>query len=296
MNHKLAPFLSALLTLACAESPANLAVIFQGEESITEGVAAGSARGQVADGWSLSFTKYIVAVGSVRVARGTDAPANENATVTVLDTKQVGATGFPLASFRSLLPGQWREVSFALRRATASATRHDSVAQADFDEMVQNGCAYLIEGQIRNPSGTSTPLAGTPRPAPSMGFHFCVNLNVVFGPCANPEGQQGVNVVAGATTTLAFTLHGDHMLFPGFPSEEGQIVRRAQWLANSDGSGDNMITRSELESVQAATLGLPLTGSPIPNLRTGWDYLRAQLATQGHMNGEGECERTVVEE
>jgi hypothetical protein len=71
-------------------------------------------------------------------------------------------------------------------------------------------------------------------------------------------------------------------------------VRLAQWLADSDLNLDGSVTPQELQAIPPSVLSeidarYQLGGSPITPLRSMWDYFRAQLETQGHMNGEGEC-------
>jgi hypothetical protein len=74
----------------------------------------------------------------------------------------------------------------------------------------------------------------------------------------------------------------------------GSDPRPAQWLADCDLNLDGTVTRAELEAIAPSDLGeidsrYQLGGSPITPLDTMWDYVVAQLKTQGHMNGEGEC-------
>jgi GNAT superfamily N-acetyltransferase len=77
----------------------------------------------------------------------------------------------------------------------------------------------------------------------------------VFGPCsAEGGGLAGAVVNEGGITTVAVTLHGDHMLFDRFPGGAEMVSRRAQWLADSDLDGDDRITQVELEAIDAAIL------------------------------------------
>jgi len=94
---------------------------------------------------------------------------------------------------------------------------------------------------------------------------------------------------------VAATIHGDHIFFNGFPeSGEGGVMRLAQWLADCDLNLDGEVTREELEMIAPADLPeidtrFQLGGSPITPLLEMWDYVTAQLKTQGHFQGEGEC-------
>jgi hypothetical protein len=128
-----------------------------------------------------------------------------------------------------------------------------------------------------------------------ISFDFGVSAETHFGPC-EIDGVPGVSIAAGSTQTVAATIHGDHLFFNGFPEgDEGGIVRLAQWLADSDLDLDGSVTREELESISPAELAeldpalYDLGGSPISPVEDMWTYVRAQLKTQGHMDGEGEC-------
>jgi hypothetical protein len=115
----------------------------------------------------------------------------------------------------------------------------------------------------------------------------------VFGPCSIDD-LPGVSVPEGSRNSVSITLHGDHPFFNGFPAaDEGGVERLAQWLADCDLDLDGTVTQDELEQVQIADLAAMderyhWEGSPI-TVETAWDYVRAQLKTQGHMDGEGEC-------
>src|SRR5690606_8081044 len=116
----------------------------------------------------------------------------------------------------------------------------------------------------------------------------------VFGPCEIDE-VPGFSVAADGTTVVSATLHGDHIFFNGFPEGgEGGTVRLAQWIADCDLDLDGEVTQAELEAIAPAALPeldgrYQLGGSPITPLESMWIYVSAQLKTQGHFQGEGEC-------
>jgi hypothetical protein len=177
--------------------------------------------------------------------------------------------------------------------------------------MQQNDWSYLIEGTITKADGRSCPptsLAMPPSTAASLGtnaggdacyenpsirFVFGVNAATRFGPC-EIDGVPGFSIPAGGSQTVAITIHGDHLFFNGFPADETAVVRLAQWLADSDLDLDGNATVAELELIGTEdlpeiddrySLGMP----PIP-LDSIWSFVTAQLKTQGHFQGEGECE------
>jgi hypothetical protein len=88
------------------------------------------------------------------------------------------------------------------------------------------------------------------------------------------------------------------MFFNGFPEDEGNVVRQAGWLWSvEDVDQDGVLTRVDFEAATDIGSLFPsppsgnyeLTGGPLP-IQSAWDFIRAQLGTQGHIFGEGECE------
>ena len=90
------------------------------------------------------------------------------------------------------------------------------------------------------------------------------------------------------------TFHGDHLWFNAFPSDsEGAITRQTGWMVEADRDGDGIVRTEDLEQLDAlevftAERGYNLAGAP--PLDSALDWVRAQLATQGHYQGEGECD------
>jgi hypothetical protein len=86
------------------------------------------------------------------------------------------------------------------------------------------------------------------------------------------------------------------LFFNGFPeAEESSVLRLAQWLADCDLDLDGRVTVDELGRIHPDELWeldperYQLGGSPLTPLDTMLDYVTAQLKTQGHFQGEGEC-------
>lgn len=184
-----------------------------------------------------------------------------------------------------------------------------SVSETDFQSMVDNECSYLIRGAITKADGVSCLPNNSMVPDGStadangcyanteVNFEICANAPVHYGPC-ELDGMEEIVVNEGGSS-VAITMHGDHLFFNGFPEgNEGGVMRLAQWLADCDLNLDGTVTRAELESIELSALAeidmrYELGGAPtLPNdraLTTAWDYVRAQLMTQGHIGGEGEC-------
>jgi hypothetical protein len=110
--------------------------------------------------------------------------------------------------------------------------------------------------------------------------------------------MSGVAVVSSASTPVAVTIHGDHLWFNSFPSgAESTVERRAQWMVDCDVDHDGHVTEAELRATPAARVfttldHYDLAGSPTVDghgIQTAWDFVRAQMSTVGHFQGEGEC-------
>lgn len=269
-------------TTGCPSTPTgDLVVSLQAEDTISEGLAAGAGEEDISDGWTIEYTKFIVALGHVHVhqAGGT---THEVEMDLLADLRTVSSAGRPIQTLSDLPTGRY---TFEYDTPTASAdmTRDASVSAADQTRMVAEGCTYLIQG-------TAT------REMRSIAFDFCLAAETVLE-CAAMEGAEGI-VINSGSNSAAMTLHGDHLWFNGFPDgDEGVVVRRAGWLALADDrtGADGMLTNADLMATPVTVLdptlyaltGAPsVDGMPILNLL---QYARAQVTTQGHLNGEGEC-------
>lgn len=297
--------LAVLIALSGCSSASTGAVQIDldAEDTISEGLTAGTDDESIVDGWSVDFDAYIVVIGGVELAGGAG-PAVSSPGYLVIDLTELPPSGTMLARFDAVPVGLWSEVSFETPIVTAAVERHASVTEAEFDRMLAEGCTYLITGTMTNPSGQRCVRGDSSscEVATSISFDFCVPAPTSFGPCESDTGIEGLVVAEGTTTNANFTIHGDHLFFNGFPSgAEGSVVRRAQWLANADLDANGMVTREELEAIGSSDLGMmfpstlsdgfpgfSLGNSPIA-INTAWDYVIAQLKTQGHFQGEGEC-------
>ncbi len=280
-----------------ASGSGSLTLLLEPEASITDGVAAGSANEDIVDGWSATFSKYVVAVGDVRLDHGSSSAESLHPTVHVVDLTALPSAGFTIVDEPSLAAGRWDRVDYALVSPTSAAVRHTSVSQADLDTMVTGGCTYLIEGTLSKSGGQSCPPSGSCRPTDSIDFEFCVPATVTFTDCGPEDGLPGLVITSDRTTVAALTFHGDHLFFSSFPAGEELVARRAQWLADADTDGDDLVTRAELEGITGATAlstlfpsaSYNLANAPGGAIDTAFDFVVGQLRTQGHFQGEGEC-------
>lgn len=306
--------LLALSSLACGDDTetGTLSVLLEAEDTITDGLDPGDEGESIQDGWQVRFDRYLLAIGDIDLHFSTDESVEARAEeIFIVDLVSVPASGLPLWTIDGLRAGRW-DFFYSFSGGAHQATRHESADTQSFDAMVAGDLTYLIEGRLAKSDGISCPPAALATPGaavatgqnaagdacyanPEVSFSFGVSAETFIGPC-EIDGVPGVSIAAGSTQVVAATVHGDHLFFNGFPEgDEGGIVRLAQWLADCDLNLDGLVTQQELESIRPAQLAeldpeiYDLGGSPISPVEDMWTYVRAQLKTQGHMDGEGEC-------
>jgi len=106
-----------------------------------------------------------------------------------------------------------------------------------------------------------------------------------FDTATSYTGCETTTRVGGAAAaTFEITVHADHLFYDSLVAEEPAL--RFQALADADTDGDGAITRAELESAGIGSYDAG-SGGGVDNL---WDWLVAQTATLGHVDGEGHCD------
>jgi hypothetical protein len=281
----------------------NLTVQLGAEETITDGLDPGDGPENVVDGWTVRFDKYVVAIGDVTLRSDAENLDERSSTRLAFDLTSVPQSGVPLTEFFDIEATEYNFFGYALVPA-GDAERDPTVSESDFEAMKDANASYLIEGFIEKSDGESCPPGGECRAATRVDFRFLVPAHVVFGPCQMEDvPTPGVTVTSSGTSSAGITIHGDHMLFDAFPTGDEIVSRRAQWIADADVDGSGTVDYAELEAIQGADLSalFPVaeyslgtwtnTNSPIESAA---DFLRNQVSTQGHYNGEGECLWTLV--
>lgn len=253
------------------------------EDSITGGLSPGSGVEDTKD-YGVSYAKYIVAVGHLHLARSRGGSERESDAIALVDLMRVGEEGVEIARFEDLPAGQWDTFEFETPEANADADALEVDAD-DAAEMREHGWTYWIEGTVHRPEAEGGPVDFTIQAAVPTRFEHC-----------QLDGQPGMAVVADQTATGDITIHGDHIWFNTFPTgSEGSVERRAAWLVAADTDEDGQVSTEDLAQLDATEvftteLGYSLDGQPDGiTIDSALDWVRAQLATQGHFRGEGEC-------
>jgi hypothetical protein len=259
----------------------NLSVVLEAEETIVRGIESGDGDENILDGFDVTFSKYIVSIGNVAMSQAGDTNPQSSSDVVIADFTSLGS--FPeLTSFNGIPTGQYTSFGFETPAPDADVVNLNQVDQADFDAMIANEWSYIIEGTITDVETEE-----------SKDFLIEADVPTVYSDCAVEDMEPGVNVAGDSSVDV--TLHGDHIVFNGFPEDEGAVQRLASWLWAIEDDGDGVLTKTDFEAATNVGELFPsptytLTGGPIDPIENAWDFVRAQLGTQGHIRGEGECE------
>jgi hypothetical protein len=269
----------------------NLQVLLEPEATVTDGLDPGSELEHVRDGWTVRFTKYVIAVGDIQLGTSHRNIAHRDDTMHVVDMTSLPPAGFFLAQFDEIDARRWDYFGYTTGHVDGGL-RDDSVSQEDMDEMAANGWTYLMEGTVTNPEGESCPPGGTCAPATEVAFRFGIPAYTEAVRC-EAEGIFGVSVAENTTTSVNVSIHGDHLFFDSFPTGPEIVDRRAQWIANADLDQDGMATQEDLKAIALEDLFpsnlYSYEGAPFIELATAFDWLVAQSHTQPHFQGEGHC-------
>jgi hypothetical protein len=263
-------------------------ILLSAESSISEGLSQGPGVEDTRD-YGVRFTKFLATVGPVSLARSHGKLTAALSETFVVDMTQLGEDGVELGVIDDLESGEWDKFGFETPLADVDAQRFAGVSESDYDEMVRAGYTYWIEGSVERVEAEGGPVSFAIKAAVPTSFHDCAY-----------DGEPGVSVQASGTATATITLHGDHMFFNSFPSgTEANIQRMAGYIVDADADRDGHVDDEELAQRDATDAftrarGYSLDGAPIL-IDNALDFVRAQLATQGHYQGEGECIFTLHE-
>lgn len=261
--------------LACSsngtDGEGKIAFTTWGEEYIEQEIPAA----EIADGWSVKYTKFLIALSDITVASGSEVGA-----------KQQGQLLFDLVVpgvkpvFDAALPARsWEAVSYRIGPASAAAVAAPEIGAADRDKMIAGGFSVYVEG-------TGSKAGVVKRFA--WGFTEDTLYENCRGEVAGSE-QSGAVVTAGGTDTIQLTIHGDHMFYDDLASPDAKL--RFVNVAAADANADGEVTLEELAGVERADLveGSYQVGG-FSDVFTYRDFVTQLSRTIGHFRGEGECE------
>lgn len=240
-----------------------LQVTIFGEDFIEDRIPSND----VADGWTIDFSRFLVAVSDLSVGKAGATAALVSSETRVFDlTKPSNGLGHLVAT-RDVAGGIYDVLAFTIGPATTGAIAGNAT-QADVSAMVTGGYALLIEG-------TAT------KGGEAIDFAWGFTGSTRYEPCETSAK------VDGGTGTTQITVHADHLFFDSLVSETPDI--RFQIIADADSNGDDEVTLAELAAVDIRSLSNYQVGNrtSVTDMKA---FLEAQVGTLGHVDGEGHCE------
>lgn len=267
----------ALSSLACGSSNGTGTANFTtwGEEFIEQGLGADLFPN---DHWSVKYTRFLIALRSVKVADESRNLGGELRPPQVFDLTKPGDKR--IVSF-ALEAKSWPHVSYQLGPITPDAVPGELASAADVAALQTDQASVHVEGLATGPQGESKM------------FAWSFSIPTLYEDCrGEQDGKEvdGVLVTNGGTQEVQITIHGDHLFYDDLQSEEA--VLRFQALANADADNDGVITLEELDRVPLYTLPAavgPYGTGALGNVNTLGDYERTLARTFGHYRGEGSC-------
>ena len=270
-----ARFVVAMAAIASSAScvvSAPLSVTMWGEEFIEEGLPAD----QFADGWSVTFSTFLVVLGAVEVkdAAGVVAVgADAEGVPAVFDMVQPGPV--TIVDIDDVPAQRYDDVS-AVVAPDADAVA-GSAAEADAARVTDGGFSVLVEGQATKGDDVKT-------------FSWAFDTQTRFTNCETEGEGAGIVVRAGEANTMQLSIHGDHLFYDDLAADDAVLRGDAIFGADgADGSapGDD-VSQAELAAVDLTTLPSDQYGNA-GSAETLADFVSALSRTLVHLNGEGEC-------
>lgn len=301
-------------SVGCKSTDSRIDLFMTAEDSITEGLSAGTGADQIVDGWNAEYSRFIISINKIRLQtsatdsqsfgpgwRSSEEFEQDKNGATLLDLRKIPTLGVNIYS--DVIPyGRYSAVGYDIKHASVAS--FNSISDADAAEIGKASISLWVSGTLSKADGQSCIQEATGKvckPANLIRFDWPLDVGTRFKQCGAKEGAKGVVTVLGGTSTAKVTIHGDHWFFTNFGHDEDKIQRRAQWIANCDLNRDGVVTIAELKQVKFSdvfdaslysTEGASLAAGA--SIQTAYDYLVAQTRSLGHFDNDGECEEKEV--
>lgn len=266
--------LSAALSAGCGGGTGSVVFTTWGEEYIEDRIpaAAGAEVGFV-DGWELSYSRFLVVLGEVTLAKKTGEAGPKQTVAKVVDQHKKGPV--ELLTFASVPAQKWDKVSYAIAPAPSSVEAAGAIEAADVERMKAGGYSVFIE-------------ATASKAAASKHLAWGFTTDTLYDECTNHDFGEGVTVPTGGQEVVQLTIHGDHLWYDDLESPDAKL--RFDAIAGADANQDGEVTLDELAAVQLTSLPLGQYGTgSAGSVKTLKDFVTALGRTVGHFRGEGEC-------
>jgi hypothetical protein len=268
------PFLLASLAAGCGGGDGKGTAKFTtwGEEFIEDEIPAA----EFADGWTITYSKFLVAFHDIEVANTRGDVAATMSGSRLVDNAQPGRKD--LVSFPDLRADAWDAVSYQIKPPVAN-TELVSATAADRDLMIASGLSVYVEGSAAKDAVTKT-------------FRWGFPIATQYSDCEQSEeegGRVGIVVTNGGTDTSELTTHGDHLFYDRLQASPSTTVvtsLRFDAMAAADTNDDGEVTMAELD---AQILDVTRYNPSPFTVSTLGGFVTELARTVGHFRGEGEC-------
>ncbi|MBK8997058.1 MAG: hypothetical protein IPM35_15100 [Myxococcales bacterium] len=249
----------------------NVEITAWGEDYIESGLPAEG----FADGWSVTYQKFLVSIGQIVVADSKGTIAGELPELQVLDMTRPGP--HTLGTLANLPAKNWDRMSYAIAPPGATAQVHATATSADLELLQQKGYGVYFEATAKK---------GTLEKSLSWGFTQKTTYKECKGDLDGKE-THGAVVTNGGTDTIELTLHGDHPYYDDLASPDA--VLRFAPISAADSPEDGVVGLDELAKVKLSTIPDGTYGVGAANIDDLGAFVIALASTIGHFRGEGEC-------
>jgi hypothetical protein len=243
-----------------------------GEEYIEQEIPAGD----VEDGWTIEFDKFLIVIGDVSLADRNAGAAGQRSGTKLYNLVSPGP--HDVGALAGLEARVWDKVGYSVPVVQASTTVHSSATAADSTLMRDGGFSVYVAGSATNGSATKT-----------FGWGFTNSTR--YDDCvAEVDGKEthGVAVTNGGSESVQLTIHGDHFFYDDLASPDALVRFNGMAAADADDNGEvtlEELGRVKLVDVAEGTYGTG-SASHVDDLRA---FVEALTATLGHYRGEGHC-------
>jgi hypothetical protein len=218
-----------------------------------------------ADGWSVDFSRFLVAVSEITSTAGGE-PAVADGKIHVVDLVPGSGKKGHLLVETEVPGGRYAETAFTVAPATTGAVAAN-VSSDDVGFMIGGGLSMYIEGTAVKDGVTKR-------------FAWRIQTTTRYVKCATKAK------VDGDTATIQLTFQADRLFYDSLVAEAPLV--KFDLFASADVDQNNVITLEELAGVDITGLADYQVGSAteVTNLRA---YLEALTRTLGHVDGEEPC-------
>jgi hypothetical protein len=255
-----------------AAGSGNVSFNVWGEEYIEQEIPAGD----VEDGWTITFDKFLIVIGDVSVADRNAGAAGQVSGTKLYDLVSPGP--HDVGALSGIEARAWDKVGYSVPAIQPSTTLHSSATAADATSMRNGGFSVYVAGSASKGSATRT-----------FGWGFTNSTR--YDDCVaevDDKETPGVAISNGGSESVQLTIHGDHFFYDDLASPDALVRFNGMAAADADNNGEvtlEELGRVKLVDVAEGTYGTG-SASHVDDLAA---FVEALTVTLGHYRGEGHC-------